>query len=185
MPTQRLFIALALPEAVRNVLAALSTPLPHTRWTPTEQLHVTMRFLGDVDIDRMDTLRERLASVRVAPFLLPIEGVGAFPPKRAPRVLWTGTGSGHPRLHQLRKQIDDAVLAAGIDFDLRTFHPHVTLARCSDEAERAAAHWLRTHKDFEGPPFNVDAFDLVAIELHPAGARHHLVQRFPLAQASA
>lgn len=183
MPTQRLFIALPLPEPVLTMLAKLVTPLPHVRWTPPEQLHVTLRFLGDVDSSALDSLLARLSTVRVEPFLLPIEGVGAFPPKAPPRILWAGTGSGHPRLHQLRKQVDDTVLATGIDFDVRAFHPHVTLARCAEEAAGSATRWLRQHQGFEGPPFKVDAFDLIASELHPTGARHERVERFPIAAA--
>lgn len=185
MPTQRLFIALALPEPIRALLAGLTEPLPNVRWTPAEQLHLTLRFLGDVDRARLDLLTARLATIRVEPFLLPIEGVGAFPPKSPPHVLWVGTGGGHPRLHQLRQQIDDAALAAGVDFNVRTFHPHVTLARCNDQAAAGAARWLRRHAAFEGPPFLVDALDLFASELHPAGARHERLGRFPFAAASA
>jgi 2'-5' RNA ligase len=184
MPSQRLFLALALPDAIRTLLSELAEPLPHVRWTPADQLHVTLRFLGDVESSALDALLVRLATIQVEPFLLPIEGVGAFPPKSAPRVLWAGTGKGHPRLFQLRKQLDDTALAAGVDFDVRSFHPHVTLARCADEAAGAAAGWLRRHQAFEGPPFKVDAFDLVASDLRPTGAEHHLIERFPIAAAS-
>lgn len=184
MPSQRLFLALSLPEPVQAALAALAQPLPHVRWTPAEQLHVTLRFLGDVDSARIPALLERLYTIQVEPFLLPLEGVGAFPPKRPPRVLWAGLGNGHPRLHQLRKQVDEALLNAGLDFDVRTFHPHVTLARCTDEESGGAAQWLRTHQRFEGPAFRVDAFDLMASELRPAGAVHHLIERLPIATAS-
>lgn len=183
MPTPRLFVALPLPEPVRALLASLAAPLPNVRWTPPDQLHVTMRFLGETDSSRIEPLLEHLSRIQVEPFLLPVEGVGAFPPKRPPRVLWAGTGNGHPRLHQLRKQIDEALLSANVDFDLRTFHPHITLARCGEDAP-AAAHWLHTHRDFEGPPFRVDAFDLVSSELTPAGALHHVIERLPIAAAS-
>lgn len=184
MPTQRLFIALPLPEAVQIVLSQLAAPLPDVRWTPREQLHVTLRFLGDVDTAKISTMVERLSTVHVEPFLLPVEGVGAFPPKGTPRVVWSGLGSGHPRLHQLRKQIDDALLHLGLDFDVRTFHPHVTLGRCSDDAAPAVAKWLRTHQAFAGPSFRVDAFDLVASELRPSGAVHRVIEHLPIATGS-
>src|SRR5688572_25474295 len=135
--TQRLFVALTPPPPVRAAVAALCTPSRNIRWTPVEQLHVTLRFLGDTDSEMREVLLERLGDVRVEPFVLPIEGVGAFPQKGPPRVLWAGVGSGHPRLHQLRKQIDDLLLAAGVDADLRTFHPHITVGRCSENAASA------------------------------------------------
>jgi 2'-5' RNA ligase len=180
MPTQRLFLALSLPEPVRHTIAALATPLHGIRWTPAEQLHVTLRFLGEITSEQTDVLIDRLAAVRIEPFLLPTENVGAFPPKRPPRVLWVGAGSGHPRLHQLRQRVDDTLLAVGLDVDLRSFHPHITVARCDEGSASGAAHWLREHRDFAGPPFRVKTFDLFSSELRPGGAEHHLLKSFPL-----
>lgn len=185
MSTPRLFVALPLPDAVRTLLAGLMQPpvARDLRWTPPEQLHVTLRFLGDTDTAQIEPLTARLATIRVEPFLLTLDGVGAFPPKAPPRVLWIGLGSGHPRLHQLRQRIDDTLIAAGLEVDLRTFHPHVTMARCGPTpGGGAAAQWLKAQRDFAGPSFRVDAFDLCSSELRPEGAVHTLVQRFPLAQ---
>ncbi|HWL14823.1 MAG TPA: RNA 2',3'-cyclic phosphodiesterase [Opitutus sp.] len=182
MPTRRLFVSLPVPASVRAEFAKLVTRLPDVRWLPDEQWHVTMRFLGNVDDARVDEICDRLAAIRVEPFLLPTEGVGAFPAKGHPHVLWVGTGNGHPRLHQLRQRLDDALLAAGIDFDLRTFHPHITLARCGEDARVPVAQWLRHHAKFEGPPFPVDAFELMESELRPAGAHYSLVKRFELSK---
>jgi 2'-5' RNA ligase len=178
--TDRLFLALPLPAAARAVLARLAEPLNGVAWVPPGQLHLTLRFLGDIDAATRTTIEERLASVRVAPFLLPLAGVGAFPPQGAPRTVWAGTGAGHPRLFQLRQRLDDALLAAGLALDVRTFIPHVTLARCRPDAAGVTA-WLRRHRDLEGPPVRVDCFDLCASELRPAGAVHTVKRRFPLA----
>jgi len=177
---KRLFLAVALPEPVRTTLVALAQPLPGVAWTPPAQLHLTLRFLGDVPTGQIESLATSLATVRVEPFLLPVESVGAFPPKRPPHVVWAGVGSGHPRLHQLRQRVDDALLAAGLDLDVRTFHPHVTLARCAENAAAAVGHWLHAHREFAAPPFRVDAFALCASELRPEGATHTVQRRFPL-----
>lgn len=186
MPARRLFIALPLPEPIQIVLSRLAAEsLPGARWTPQHQLHVTMRFLGDVDDARLPAIVERLSTIQVEPFLLPVEGVGAFPAKGGPpRVLWAGLGNAHPRLHQLRKQIDEALLNLGLDFDVSSFHPHVSLARCTPDAAPAVAKWLRTHAAFEGPSFRVDAFDLLESELRPAGALHHVIEHIPIAAGS-
>ncbi|MBI4626401.1 MAG: RNA 2',3'-cyclic phosphodiesterase [Verrucomicrobia bacterium] len=180
-PTERLFVALALPAPVRDALAALAQPLPGVTWTRPEQLHITLRFLGDVPVDKIEPMIARLAGVRVAPFVLPVEGTGAFPPNRPPRIVWAGTGSGHPHLFQLRQRLDDSLLAAGVQFDVRTFHAHATLARCSERAGAALTHWLHVHREFAAPPFWVDAFELYASDLQPGGAVHTLKHRFPLA----
>jgi len=177
---ERLFIALALPEPVRAALAAVAKPLPGVAWTRPAQLHLTLRFLGDVPTEQIEPIAERLATVHVEPFLLPVGGLGSFPQKRPTRVVWAGIGAGHPRLHQLRQRIDDALLAAGLDLDVRIFQPHVTLARCPETAAANVSRWLRTHEEFEAPPFRVEAFDLCASELRPEGAVRTLKQRFPL-----
>jgi 2'-5' RNA ligase len=181
MKRERLFVALSLPEPVRAALVALAQPLPGVVWTRAEQLHVTLRFLGDVPEERIEPVLARLATVHVAPFVLPVEGVGSFPPGRPPRVLWIGTGRGHPRLFQLRQRLDDALLAAGLELDVRTFQPHVTLARVSAAAAAAATHWLHAHRDFAAPPFRAEAFELHASTLQTSGAVHALKRRFPLA----
>src|SRR4051812_17649388 len=112
--TERTFIAITLPAPVRDALATLPEPLPGIQWTRPEQLHLTLRFLGEVTPVQEDTMMERLAAVKVASFILPVEGVGAFPPNRPPRVIWVGVGPGHPRLFQLRQRLDDALLGYGI-----------------------------------------------------------------------
>ena len=178
---QRLFIAISPPESVRAAVAALSTPLRDVRWTPLEQLHVTLRFIGDTEPGPRDQLMERISTVHVEPFPLAVEGAGVFPAKGIPRVLWVGVGSGHPRLYQLRQRIDDAVLAEGLPVDLGTFHPHLTVGRCSQKANAGPSAWARSHRAFTGPLFLVESFELCASELHPHGVQHHLLKRFPLA----
>lgn len=181
MNTRRLFVAIVLPTPVRDALVALAEPLPGASWTRPETLHLTLRFIGDVPEEKIADITHHLGTVRVEPFVLPIEGVGAFPPKGPPRVLWSGVGPGHPRLHQLRQQVDDALLASGLtDLDVRTFHPHVTLARCTPTGAPTFTRWLHLHQQFAAPPFRVNAFELFASELRADGAVHTPVQRFVL-----
>lgn len=178
--TQRLFIAIVLPPPVREVLRELPQKVGGVSWSSAEQWHLTLRFLGDVAEEQIDPLLARLATIEVEPFVLPIEGVGTFPPNRPPRVVWVGTGAGHPRLFQLRQRVDDAVLAAGVDLDVRTFHPHVTLARCGGEVGTGLTQWLHDHREFVAPPIRVESFALFRSELQPEGAVHTLVRSFPL-----
>ena len=163
-------------------MAALAQPLPGVTWTKPDQLHVTLRFLGDVPDDGIEPIMDRLATVHVAPFILPLEGIGTFPPNRPPRVVWIGVGSGHPRLFQLRQRVDDALLASGLQLDVRTFHAHVTLARVTENASAALTHWLHARRDEMAPPFRVESFDLYSSELNPTGAVHTLKRRFSLAE---
>ena len=180
-PPNRLFVAIALPDSIRADLARHARPLDGVRWTPPEQLHLTLRFLGDLDGPAEDRVRERLRGIRVEPFILPLEGLGTFPPSPPARVLWLGVGRGHPRLFQLRQRLDDALIAAGLTLDLRSFHPHVTLARLTELADPALAAWAKSSRQLAAPPFRVAAIDLYASTLRPEGAVHTLQERFPLA----
>lgn len=183
MSTARLFIAIDLPTSLREQLAALCEPVRGFAWTRPEQLHLTLRFLGDVELAARDSLEAALARVNVEPFVLPVAGMGSFPPRGPARVVWVGVGRGHPRLHQLRQQIDDGVLGTGLNPDLRHFQPHLTLARVRPEAPRdAAAQFLKRHRDFETAPFRVTSFVLYASELHPTGAVHPAWRTYPLVE---
>jgi len=179
--TERLFIAIDPPAAVREQLGALYEPVRGIAWTRPEQLHLTLRFLGDVEIALRDSLEAALARVTVETFLLPVAGLGSFPPRGPARVLWVGVGQGHTRLHQLRQQIDDALLGCGLDLDVRHFQPHVTLGRVRDEAPPGAvAQFLKRHQAYEAAPFRASAFVLYASELRPSGAVHTPWRVFPL-----
>jgi 2'-5' RNA ligase len=185
MSADRLFIAISLPAPVREQLAALSEPMRSIAWTRPEQLHLTLRFLGEIEADWSEKLENALSRVQVEPFLLPLAGMGVFPPRGTARVIWVGVGHGHPRLHQLRQQIDDALLATGLPLDVRIFHPHVTLGRVKESgAPAAAAEFLKRHREFEAAPFRVEAFQLYASELRPGGAVHTLKREFPLQPTS-
>src|SRR5687768_13225665 len=111
MDPTRLFVALMPPPVVRAELAALARPLAGVRWTPEDNLHLTLRFIGETDAEKSGRLARSLNRVRVEPFLLPVGGVGLFPTRGTAKVLWAGVGNGHTRLHQLRKQVDEALLA--------------------------------------------------------------------------
>lgn len=178
----RLFLALALPDALRAALAELQSPAARgVAWAAPAQLHLTLRFIGEVAAERLPELEASLASVSVAAFILPLAGVGAFPPRGQPQVLWAGVGHAHPHLFQLRQQIDDRLLALGLDADLKTFHPHTTLARLHRDASPGfAAEWLRRHREWDAPPFRVASFGLYASELRPTGTVHTLVRAYPL-----
>ncbi|MFI5357328.1 MAG: RNA 2',3'-cyclic phosphodiesterase [Opitutales bacterium] len=180
-PALRIFVALTLPEVHRRLLHHLAEDRPGLAWTPLEQLHVTLRFLGDVAPARMEPLAAALERIQIMPFLLPLENMGVFPPHGLPKVVWIGLGQGHPALSQLRQRLDDTLLACGLDLDLRHFHPHVTLARVrSAAAAESARHFAKRHREFAGPPFKVEGFSLFASALHPEGARHEELHRFPL-----
>jgi 2'-5' RNA ligase len=164
----RLFVALVPPAPVQAGLAALAVPLTGVRWIPGENLHLTLRFIGETAPDRQEAFAQALRRVRVEPFVLPVGGTGFFPTRGPARVLWAGVGHGHPRLHQLRKQVDEALLTVDPGLALPGFQPHFTLARLETNHEpKAVARFLAQHRAFEAPPFRVAGFNLMASELNP------------------
>jgi 2'-5' RNA ligase len=130
----RLFVALRFPESVRMAIRDATASLRGTglsvRWTPVEQLHITLRFLGDVDLPGAAGVGERLAEAarECGPFDLPLGGVGAFPSMRRPRVVWLGAGpsTGITALH---RSVETAVGECGFKPEGRPFRPHITLGR--------------------------------------------------------
>ena len=155
------------------------------QWTSPERIHLTLRFLGDQSAEAQDKITAALAAVRVKPFFLEIESVGGFPDRGDWRVLWVGVGRSHPLLHQLRQQVDDALLAAGVHFQLRPFTPHLTLGRCADAPAAAVDQWARRHRDFTGPLWPVSSFALMLSEpTVSSGHAHTTLKEYPLGTPS-
>lgn len=178
----RLFTALIPPAAIQAELAELAAPLAGVRWTPVENIHLTLRFIGETDDAKRDRFAEALTRVRVEPFILPVGGVGLFPSRGPAKVLWAGVGRGHTRLFQLRKQVDEALLAVDTGLAMPGFHPHFTLGRLDESHEpKAVARFLERHQAYEAPPFRVAEFHLMAREL-AAGRTpvYRVVRTFPL-----
>jgi 2'-5' RNA ligase len=173
---KRLFIALELPVNCQRTLSELDPRIKGLRWLAASQLHLTMSFLGDVEAAAEERLRAALMDVRVPPFFLPIRGVGAFGGAR-PTVVWTGVGKGHPHLFALHKHLQDAVLHAGLEPDLRPFHPHITMGRAKDVSRAALLPFLRRHAETEFDLIKVTGFVLLSSALSAEGAEHTIEMR--------
>ncbi len=184
MDPQRLFTALLPPAVVRGELAAAMQPLTGVRWSPPENLHLTLRFIGDCDAAKCDALAGALARVRVEPFILPVEGIGVFPSRGPAKVIWAGLGGAHTRLFQLRKQVDEALLSVDLTLDVHHFQPHITLGRLAGNYDpKELAKYLARHAKFEAPPFRAEEFHLMASTLHGGSAPGYAsVRTFALAK---
>ena len=168
----RLFVAIDLPQSIRTVLAHLDPHIQGVRWTPSDQTHLTLGFFEETPAHLEIKLRQKLEAIEFRAFVLPIEGLGTFPPKGQIKIVWIGVGPGHPHLFQLHKRVQEAALAVGLEADLRPWHPHVTLARCRDVAGDALPKFLKQQANFEAGLFRVAAFHLFCSELTPSGPIH-------------
>jgi len=167
---KRLFVSIELPDSVTNRLAELAPHLRGVRWLEPRQMHLTLAFLGNVPTETQETLSEKLRAISWKPFFLPLIGLGTFPSKGWPKIIWIGVGTAHPHLFQLHKRVQEALLAVGLEPDLRSFHPHVTLARCRDVSPQTIRPFLKSHGDFDAGIIHVESFVLNSSRLTPGGS---------------
>jgi len=172
MTGKRLFVAIELPESSKRLLIDLDPHIHGVRWLDAEQMHLTLGFFADVPEDVDLKLREKLSAIVFGAFFLPIIGVGTFPPKGPPKIIWIGVGRGHPHLFQLHKRVQEAALGAGLEPELRPFHPHVTLARCQRISPQSVRKFLKANVDLDAGMIRVDSFHLYSSKLTPAGPIH-------------
>lgn len=172
MAGKRLFVAIDMPKAVTDLLVDLNPHLPGVRWLKPEQIHLTVSFLGNVGAIAEETLREKLAAIRFTPFFLPVTGVGSFPAKGRPNVIWAGVGSGHPQLFHVHKRVQEAALGAGLQPELRAWRPHITFARCRDVSAEAVRPFVKKHAELEAGLVRVESFSLHSSIPGPLGSAY-------------
>lgn len=175
----RLFVAIDLPEPVREELIRISSGLPGARWTRPEQLHLTLRFIGEVDGGQFADIRDELTGIAVAPFSLQLDGLGLFPPRGRPRVLWAGLDRSDD-LVRLRNQVESALARVGIARETRKFSPHITLARLKSTPPARVGRFLEQHGLLASRPFSVDRFFLYSSQLGRNGALHTIEAEYSM-----
>jgi len=162
----RLFIAIDLPEETRLAVGSLRCPLPGAKWVAEAQIHLTLRFIGDVEDKLLETIVAALSGIVAVPFSLAIQGVGCFPPKRDPKVLWVGVG-GSSTLFGLQGDIEKALVRNGLAPESRPFAARV-------------APFLQQNARFSTRSFPVTEFVLYSSTLTAQGAIHRQEALFPL-----
>jgi len=169
---KRLFVAIDLPESTRQLLVNIDPQIRGVRWIDAAQMHLTLAFFGDVAEIIDSALREKLNTIEFGAFFLPITGVGTFSAKGAPKIIWIGVGKAHPHLFQIHKRVHEAALAAGLEPELRPWHPHITIARCRDVAPQSLRRFLRSNAELDAGMIRVEAFYLYSSKLTTAGPIH-------------
>jgi 2'-5' RNA ligase len=140
----RLFVALVIPEEVRNSLAEIVAQFrpacQNARWARVEGLHVTLKFIGETLLEKVEVIKTALSSIPTrAPLPLNFQGLGFFPNEHRPRVLWAGVEAG-PELSELALAVETALDSVGIPRETRPFAPHLTLARFDTSRGLDALH---------------------------------------------
>jgi RNA 2',3'-cyclic 3'-phosphodiesterase len=167
----RLFVAIDPPEEIRMELGAMCFGIPGAKWVDSEQLHLTLRFIGEVDGGVFADIREGLEGVRGEPFAMRLKGFGHFPPRRQPRVLWVGVEAGE-ELARLRNRVDKTLVHIGLEPEHRKFAPHITLARLQEAPLQKLANFFAGNALYASVPFQVTEFHLYSSRLSSKGAIH-------------
>lgn len=178
----RLFTALDLPDSALNTLRAFrdDEDLPvQARWTPMENHHITLRFIGDVDEARVDAIEAALSEVRARSFTVDPLGLGVLPSRRNPRVLIVRIEPSE-RLRSLYRSLQDVLAALDIEHEERTYRPHVTLARLKNAKPERLYAALRKMDGPQLDSFLVDRYYLYESTLTPDGAVHTIRATYPL-----
>lgn len=186
----RLFVAVEIEPRVVQEVAACGEELrrrsaraarARITWVPADRLHVTVRFIGEMDEARSRAIVEALRpNLPLTPFELTIEGVGTFPEHGAPRVLWAGIVRGAEALGAVEAEVSARLDRCGVPREPRPYHPHVTFARVREASGLRTATWLEglTGRRFGASPVN--AITLFESRPSPQGHVYVALQRTPL-----
>jgi 2'-5' RNA ligase len=184
----RIFIALDIPAEIRTrILEYMDRARRYAtaaRWTRSEGLHVTLKFIGEVKEDKLEQIKTTLATVKAVPFEVSFAEAGFFPGAKSPRVFWIGVQGGEA-LTQLAAAIDTATHSAGIAKEERSYSPHLTLARAGSAPEardqlKPLASFLAADPALQFGTMTAREFWLYRSELARGGARYTKLQKFGL-----
>jgi 2'-5' RNA ligase len=174
----RLFVAIRPPEEVRDLLIDAMDDSPALRWAGDEQLHLTLRFIGEVERPVANDIAAALDRIRSPAFELRVTGVGKFE-KRNGGALWAGIIPKEP-VAALAAKVERAIQQAGLEPEHRAFSPHITLARWNRRNSEAVDAFMTRNADLRSAPFEVDRFILFESKLSRHGAHYEEVARFEL-----
>lgn len=174
----RLFVAIRPPAAIRDQLQDLMEGVPGARWQDDEQLHLTLRFIGEVEGPLAEDIAAVLQTIHHPAFPIMLSGLGKFDSRGRVHTLWAGVRP-HDMLAHLHRKVDQALVRVGLQPERRAYLPHVTLARFGREASSPDA-LLARHAGLSSAPFEIDHFALYESHLSQAGAHYEMVARYAL-----
>lgn len=178
MSTHRLFVALRPPRPVRDILLAAMHGIAGARWQNHEQLHLTLRFIGEVDHHMAEDIAAALGALYAPAVTARIAGVGLFERQGRPHMIWAGV-EPHEPLAALHRKVDQLLARVGVAPETRAFTPHITLARLN-RGSGPVASFLALNGGLASPAFEFGHVTLYESEMGHGGSRYHPVARYPL-----
>ena len=175
----RLFAAIPIPAELAGPLARRQTGLEGARWRKGEQLHITLRFFGEIREDVARDLDAELSGVGGGPFEIALEGAGAFGEGGDIHAVWAGVSESAP-LRRLAKACETAARRAGLKPETRHYRPHLTLAYLRHPDPAKVAAWIQANNLLKSPPLRVERFGLFSSHLASEGAHYRLEAEYEL-----
>jgi len=175
----RLFIAIDIPEAIRMEVEGMGRSIPKARPVPADQLHLTLKFIGEIEGSRLLDVHDALQEISLPRFALFLKGVGTFPPRGTPRILWTGV-QPIDKIAALRNAIERTLAAIDIPRERKKYTPHITLARLRNCPIHPLQQFLAGNAFLQSTEFTVENFHLYSSRLTPKGALHTIESSYPL-----
>jgi len=173
----RTFIAVELPEEISKNLLKLQndmkSSMPDVRWTKYGNIHLTLKFLGDTKISKIEAISKALQGIadEFSPFVISLAGIGAFPNSKKPSVVWTGIEKGANETVRLANDIESSMEKFGFPKEKRSFKPHLTIGRVREiNYPSAMMKALENPGIGEIGEFTVDGIRLIKSQLDPAGS---------------
>ena len=182
----RAFIAIRIPQktlpVIESLIRKLQPMLSAARFVRTDNIHLTLHFFGSISVDRIEAVKQALREVAIgqAPVSMKIGGLGFFPDKHRPRVLWVGVTEGSDAIIQLAGNVENAINRYGFAKGKRPFIPHITLARIKKPKQPRINDVLRIGQSFNTDPFIIDELTLIQSTLHPDGPGYTVLETFQL-----
>ncbi len=177
--SHRLFVGIDLPDPIRISLHVVQCGLKGARWVAAENLHLTLRFIGEVDRVQADDIDHALMTVRTAPIDIELRDAGAFGSGNRARVLWAGVVRT-PALNELKTRVDAALARTGVPPDDRKFAPHITLARFTNGSMQAVNRRAAEMAPAVSGRFTANQITLFESRLGSAGAHYARAASYPL-----
>jgi 2'-5' RNA ligase len=177
----RLFVAIRPPSAILSNILAIMSDIEGARWQTDAQLHITLRYIGEVNRHIAQDIAAALGHIPFTPFEISLSGIGSFQRKGRLDCLWAGVIPPHP-LEHLHRKIDRACVQCGLPPESRAYLPHLTLARFGRVAGPIDPFMTR-HAGLTSAPFTVHDFCLFESELGQSGSTYHLIERYPAREA--
>ena len=175
----RLFVGISLPDDVRARLGELKGGLQGARWVEPDNLHLSLRFIGEVPGGGETDIDEALATIEAPGFPLALSELGFFDRRGRVHAVWAGVGMSEP-LMRLRAKVEHALVHLGHEPEHRKFKPHVTLARMKRGSASEVGHYLEALNGFSAGPFDVGCFTLYRSHLGQGGAHYEALADYEL-----